>query len=122
MSRILFRGGGGCLLPGGGPGLGGVPAPGGGGVPAPRWGWGVPTPGVPGGDPPGRLLLRAVRILLECILVRTIFFIVDFFIISLNCSNYSDIQQLKLGFELGGMKGSLARLTRSSEVVYSSFS
>ena len=25
--------------------------------------------GVPGGDPPGRLLLRAVRILLECILV-----------------------------------------------------
>ena len=24
---------------------------------------------VPGGDPPGRLLLRAVRILLECILV-----------------------------------------------------
>ena len=27
--------------------------------------------GVPGGDPPGRLLLRAVRILLECILVST---------------------------------------------------
>ena len=25
--------------------------------------------GVPGGDPPGRLLLRAVRIQLECILV-----------------------------------------------------
>ena len=31
---------------------------------------GVPAPGgMPGGDPPGRLLLRAVRILLECILV-----------------------------------------------------
>ena len=29
------------------------------------WSWGVP-----GGDPPGRLLLRAVRILLECILVN----------------------------------------------------
>ena len=45
------------------------------------WSGGVPTPvggllpggsgpgGVPGGDPPGRLLLRAVRILLECIVV-----------------------------------------------------
>ena len=31
---------------------------------------GEPAPGrVPGGDPTGRLLLRAVRILLECILV-----------------------------------------------------
>ena len=29
----------------------------------------VPGPGGPGGDPPRRLLLRAVRILLECILV-----------------------------------------------------
>ena len=29
----------------------------------------VSTPGGPGGDPPGRLLLQAVRILLECILV-----------------------------------------------------
>ena len=29
--------------------------------------------GVPGGDPPGRLLLRAVRILLECILVVNAF-------------------------------------------------
>ena len=38
---------------------GGVPGPG--GVPDP--GGGVPAP------PPGRLLLRAVRILLECILV-----------------------------------------------------
>ena len=50
---------------------GGVPGPGG------VWSWGVPGPGgclllgvcVPGGNPPGRLLLRAVRILLECILV-----------------------------------------------------
>ena len=42
-----------------------VPGPG--GVPGPR--------GVPGGDhpPPGRLLLRAVRILLECILVKLYF-------------------------------------------------
>ena len=39
-------------------------------------GGGVPAPGgVPGGDPPGRLLLRAVRILLEYILVE--FLIVD---------------------------------------------
>ena len=36
------------------------------GVPAPR---GVCSGGVPGGDPPGQLLLRAVHILLECILV-----------------------------------------------------
>ena len=37
--------------------------------------WGVPGPGgVPGGDPPGWLLLRAVRILLECILVILILF------------------------------------------------
>ena len=50
------------------PGLGGGSAPGGSapGGPASR--------GVPGGDPPpGLLLLRAVRILLECILVCTIF-------------------------------------------------
>ena len=41
----------------------GVPGPGGGerGVPGPG--------GVPDRDPPGQLLLRAVRILLECILV-----------------------------------------------------
>ena len=33
--------------------------------------WGVPClEGVPGGDPPQWLLLRAVRILLECILVK----------------------------------------------------
>ena len=31
--------------------------------------WRGLLPGVPGGDPPGQLLLRAVRILLECILV-----------------------------------------------------
>ena len=38
------------------------------------WSRGVPGPrGVPGGDPPGRLLLRAVRILLECILVSITF-------------------------------------------------
>ena len=46
---------GGFLVGGSGPGM----------VPGPGW--------VPGGDPPpppsGRLLLRAVRILLECILV-----------------------------------------------------
>ena len=51
MSVILFTGG--------MPGPGGVPGPRGGG-----WSWGVPD-----GDPPGWLLLRAVRILLECILV-----------------------------------------------------
>ena len=34
--------------------------------------------GVPGGDPPGRLLLRAVRILLECILVLFNFVHVNF--------------------------------------------
>ena len=39
----------------------GVPAPGGGGVPG-------------GGPAPGRLLLRAVRILLECILILSVFF------------------------------------------------
>ena len=68
---------------GGGPGLGGclvwgVSAPGGclvqGGVSAPggiAWSRGVSAlgGGVPGGDPPRRLLLQAVRILLECILV-----------------------------------------------------
>ena len=42
-------------------------------VPGPRWGL-VPggaclVRGVPGGDPPGQLLLRALRIVLECILV-----------------------------------------------------
>ena len=47
-----------------GGGGGWVPGPGGG--PAPG---GVFLQVVPGGDPLGRLLLRAVRILLECILV-----------------------------------------------------
>ena len=69
-SVILFTGGG-CLVLGGGLLPGGVTDPGGsalGGVCS--WGWGL-VPGVPGGDPspPGQLLLRAVRILLECILV-----------------------------------------------------
>ena len=35
----------------------------------PPWG-GTSSQGGPGGDPLGRLLLRAVRILLECILVK----------------------------------------------------
>ena len=62
---------------------GGVPAPGGGGClllgVGLLWGdacsgggacsGGSAHGGVPGGDPPGRPLLRAVRILLECILV-----------------------------------------------------
>ena len=61
---------GGCLLPGG------VSAPGGGmsargGCLLPG---GVCSGGVPGGDPQGRLLLRAVRILLDCILVLYIVF------------------------------------------------
>ena len=65
VSVIPFRGGawcGGCLVPGGFLALGG----------ACSWGClvkGVWSWGVPGGDPPRRLLLRAVRILLECILV-----------------------------------------------------
>ena len=83
LSVILFTVG--CLVPGGG----GVPGPGGsapGGCLVPggglllggAWSWVgllrgcVPSPGgvVPGGDTPPRLLLRAVRILLECILVK----------------------------------------------------
>ena len=51
----------GCLLLGEGVCSRGVSAPGGGGCLLPG--------GVPGGDPLGRPLLRAVRILLECILV-----------------------------------------------------
>ena len=64
---ILFTGGayfmgcllrGECLVPGGLVREGGA------------WSWeGCLVPGVPGGDPPGWLLLWAVRILLECILV-----------------------------------------------------
>ena len=86
MSRILSTGGGGgrrrgCLVPEeSAAGVefalgGGMPGPGGGGS-APRGGllWGVCSGGVcsrgvAGGDPPGRSLQRAVRILLECILV-----------------------------------------------------
>ena len=58
------------------PGPEGVSAPGGclvpeglflGGGSAPREG--------PGGDPPGRSLLRAICILLECILVLDLFFV-----------------------------------------------
>ena len=46
---------------------GGYLLPGGGGLLL--WGGGSAPGGVPGGDPLGRLLMRAVRILLECILV-----------------------------------------------------
>ena len=80
----------GCLVwgvPGlGGAWSGGVPGPGGawsGGIYSWRgawsrgdicsrggaWSWGVPCLGVPSGETPGRPLLRAVRILLQCILV-----------------------------------------------------
>ena len=64
-SVILFTGGG-VPGPGGGSSPRGVPDPGG----VCSWGWGL----VPGGAwwrplPPGQLLLRAVRILLGCILV-----------------------------------------------------
>ena len=77
LSVILFTGG--CLVPGGLlPGGGGTWS--GVGVPGLGWGaWsrvvcsqgGVPGLGVAWGDPPGWLLLRAVRILLECILIDT---------------------------------------------------
>ena len=66
-----------CVCPrGGGSGPGRVPGPGRGLGGA--WSWGCLVRGegglvwegaVPGGNPPKRLLLRAVRILLECILV-----------------------------------------------------
>ena len=45
-------------------GVGGYPS-----MPCSRCPGGSAPGGVPDGDPPGRLLLRAVRILLECILV-----------------------------------------------------
>ena len=71
-SVILSTGGG--PVPGG-PGSGGVPAPGGvpalGGVPGPRggaWSWRCLVE-----TPLGRLLLRVVRILLESILVQSVF-------------------------------------------------
>ena len=83
VSVILFTGGlpapGGCLFQGGlvqggacsrGSGLGGSGL--GGACSGGFWSWGVP-----GGDPPGQLLLRAVRILLECILVFEIHFVID---------------------------------------------
>ena len=54
---------GGCMVPGGCLVLRGGGAWSRGVVHGPR--------GVHGGDPPGRLLLRAVRILLECILVQS---------------------------------------------------
>ena len=43
--------------------------------------WGVSAPGGAGEDPPGRLLLRAVRILLECslvIIIRTKLLVFDY--------------------------------------------
>ena len=51
---------------------------------------GVPAlGGVPGGDPPGgRLLLRAVRILLECILVDSYDFTDQFRLLSLRFRPY----------------------------------
>ena len=70
LSVILFTGGRVGAWSRGVPGPRRVPAPGGGGVCS----QGVPASGgMPGGDPPGRLLLRAVRTLLECILVDGIF-------------------------------------------------
>ena len=57
----------------GGSAPGGVWSRGGSGVSAPGGGDVCCSGGVPGGDPPpGRPLLRAVRILLECILVKSI--------------------------------------------------
>ena len=77
---LLWGGRGACSGGVGVPALGGrVPALGG-LLPAGLF-WGVPGPGgllpggwsapwVPVGDPPGQLMLQAVRILLECILVQ----------------------------------------------------
>ena len=93
MSRILSTGGGagpGDLVPGvawsGGCGPGGAWSRG-----VLVWSWGVPGPvGVPGRDPPGQPLLRAVRILLEYILViNTISF-------SLNLNSTSNLLFPKL--------------------------
>ena len=97
------HGGGGCYpsMPCSRSPGGAIPACLAGGIPAclaaGLWGGGVPAPGVggvclqgegvcsgggvvPDRDPPGRLLLRAVRILLECILVlRWIFVTINIF-------------------------------------------
>ena len=67
---------GGCLVPGSAWSRGGRSARSGGAA----WSWGMPGPvGVPGGEPPGQLLLRAVRILLECILLYLLFLKIDVF-------------------------------------------
>ena len=67
------------LFTGGLPGPRGLPGPGGCLVLGGAWSLGVPGPRgvwsggwVPGGDPLGRLLLRAVSIILECILVQEV--------------------------------------------------
>ena len=63
-----------------GSGQGGSPGPHPGGVSRPTPGGCIPA--CPEAAPPGRLLLRAVRILLECILVSCVFALVYLCIIS----------------------------------------
>ena len=66
--------GGWCMVPGGGAwSQGGV------------WSWGVH-----GGDPPGRLLLPAVRILLECILVQSSWSSLPYGLVTCDLRNYCD--------------------------------